>query len=63
MFGINLHRASAYKELEDVDKNSAGCQVIQDPNEFEIHMNVVSKAAEIWGNEFTYTLINESNYS
>ena len=59
MFGINLHRASAYKELEEVGKNSAGCQVIQDPNEFEVHMRVVNKAAEIWGNKFTYTLINE----
>ncbi len=61
MFGINLHRASAYKELDDVDKNSAGCQVIQDPNEFEIHMEIANKAAEIWGNKFTYTLINEKD--
>jgi len=61
MFGINLHRASAYKELDDVDKNSAGCQVIQDPNEYEVHMGIASMAAEIWGNEFTYTLINEND--
>ncbi len=61
MFGINLHRASAYKELDDVDKNSAGCQVIQDPIEFEIHMKIANKAAEIWGNKFTYTLINEND--
>ncbi len=61
MFGINLHRASAYKELDDVDKNSAGCQVIQDPNEYEVHMGIASMAAEIWGNKFTYTLINEND--
>ncbi len=61
MFGINLHRASAYKELDDVDKNSAGCQVIQDPNEYEVHMGVANMAAEIWGNKFTYTLINEND--
>ncbi len=60
-FGINIHRASAYKELEDVGKNSAGCQVIQDPNEYEIHMDICYKSAEIWGNKFTYTLINENN--
>ncbi len=61
MFGINLHRASAYKELDDVDKNSAGCQVIQDPNEYEVHMGIASMTAEIWGNKFTYTLINEND--
>lgn len=61
MFGINLHRASAYKELDDVDKNSAGCQVIQDPNEYEVHMGIANMAAEIWGNKFTYTLINEND--
>ena len=60
-FGINIHRASAYKELERVDKNSAGCQVIQDPNEYRIHMDIVEKAAEVWGNSFTYTLINQKN--
>jgi hypothetical protein len=60
-FGINIHRASAYKELEDVDKNSAGCQVIQDPNEYEVHMDIVRKAVEVWGNSFTYTLINEKD--
>ena len=61
MFGINLHRASEYREAERVNKNSAGCQVIQDPNEYEVHMDVVIKAAEIWGNKFTYTLINEKD--
>ena len=61
MFGINIHRASAYKELERVNKNSAGCQVIQDPNEFQIHMDIVKKAGEMWGNSFTYTLINEND--
>jgi hypothetical protein len=60
-FGINIHRASAYKELERVDKNSAGCQVIQDPNEYEVHMDVVKKSAEVWGNSFSYTLINQKN--
>ncbi len=60
-FGINIHRASAYQELDDVNKNSAGCQVIQNPDEFEIHMDIVKKAAELWGNSFTYTLINEKD--
>tara|TARA_R100000908_G_scaffold39401_2_gene18262 strand:+ start:10927 stop:11532 length:606 start_codon:yes stop_codon:yes gene_type:complete len=61
MFGINIHKAHADYELETVDKWSAGCQVIQDPDEYEIHMDVVKKSAEIWGNKFTYTLINEND--
>ncbi len=61
MFGINLHRAHPDYELETVDKYSAGCQVIQDPDEYEIHMEIAKKAAEVWGNSFTYTLINEKN--
>ncbi len=60
-FGINLHRAHSNYELETVDKYSAGCQVIQDPDEFDVHMEVVKKAAEVWGNSFTYTLINEKD--
>jgi len=60
-FGINLHRAHPDYELETVNKYSAGCQVIQDPDEFDVHMEVVKKAAEVWGNSFTYTLINEKD--
>jgi len=61
MFGINIHRAHQDYELETVDKYSAGCQVIQDPNEFDVFMGVVKKSAEIFGNKFTYTLINEND--
>ena len=60
-FGINLHRAHPDYELETVNKYSAGCQVIQDPDEFEVHMEIAKKAAEVWGNSFTYTLINEKD--
>ena len=37
------------------------CQVVQDPDEYEIHMEIAKKAAEVWGNSFTYTLINEKD--
>ena len=60
-FGINIHQASAIKELESVGRNSAGCQVVQDPHEYDVHMSIVKKSAEIWGNKFSYTLINEGN--
>ena len=61
MFGINIHRAHKDYELETVDGYSAGCQVIQDPDEYEVHMEVAKKAEEVWGNSFTYTLINEKD--
>ena len=61
MYGINIHRAAAYKELENVDGNSAGCQVVEDPLEYDIHMELVYKAVDVWGNSFSYTLINENN--
>ena len=59
MFGINIHRASAYKELENVGANSAGCQVFQDPSEFDIFIDVCKKSQEFWGDKFTYTLLEQ----
>ncbi len=61
MYGINLHRAHDDYELEVVNGYSAGCQVVQDPDEYEVHMDVVIKSSEVWGNKFTYTLINEND--
>tara|TARA_R110000782_G_scaffold100761_1_gene187000 strand:+ start:1453 stop:2058 length:606 start_codon:yes stop_codon:yes gene_type:complete len=60
LFGINIHRASKYNILEEVDKNSAGCQVFQDPQKFEEFMDIAEKSSKIWGNSFTYTLLNEA---
>jgi hypothetical protein len=62
MFGINIHRAHSKKELEKIGPHSAGCQVIQDPVEFDLFVCLCKKAKEIWGNSFTYTLIKESDY-
>lgn len=62
MFGINIHRASAYQEVENVNRNSAGCQVIQDPNDFKFLINLFKQAQNQWGEWFTYTLIKESDY-
>ena len=63
LFGINCHRASAYKELDSVGKNSAGCQVTQDPLEYDLLIYLYQKAQEQWGEWFTYTLIKESDYN
>lgn len=59
-FGINIHGAS---QKTDVTKNvgawSAGCQVFQDWRDFEEFMSICKRASEIWGNSFTYTLLEE----
>ena len=62
MFGINFHRASAYEEVENVSRNSAGCQVVQDPNDYEFLINLFKQSQKQWGEWFTYSLIKESDY-
>jgi hypothetical protein len=60
-FGINIHRSSAYKPTTYINKYSAGCQVFQDPDDFEDFMELCHKAADQWGNKFTYTLIESKD--
>lgn len=62
MFGINIHRASSHHPSERVDKWSAGCQVLQDPIQFEFLMELARKASSIHGNSFTYTLLTEADF-
>jgi hypothetical protein len=62
LFGINIHRASAFNILDKVGKNSAGCQVFQDPKDFKEFMALVAKSEKNWGNSFTYTLISENYF-
>lgn len=61
MFGINIHRSTEFWTNTNVNGHSAGCQVFADPKEFVSFMTIVKKAAEIWGNHFTYTLVNEDD--
>lgn len=60
-FGINIHRSSAYKASTYINKYSAGCQVFQDPDDFDEFMSICRKAADIWGNKFTYTLLESKD--
>ena len=62
MYGINIHRASAYTELDNVGLYSAGCQVFSNPEEFSFFINLCERSQELWGENFTYTLINEEDY-
>ena len=63
IYGINIHRATSREggKSVQVDKWSAGCQVIAANNDFKLLMEVVNKAAKVWGNSFTYTLINSND--
>lgn len=59
MFGINIHRSNEFWTRATVDGYSAGCQVFNDPKEFNAFMTLVKKSASIYGNCFTYTLVTE----
>lgn len=61
IFGINIHRSHNVWTSVNIDGYSAGCQVFADPNDYSNFMNVVKKSLKIFGNSFTYTLINEDD--
>lgn len=61
MFGINIHRSNEFWTRTTIDGYSAGCQVFNDPKEFNSFMTLIKKSAAIYGNSFTYTLINEED--
>ena len=56
-FGINVHRAGGDSSI--VNRWSAGCQVIANAREFDVLLSVCRRSAEIWGDRFTYTLIED----
>ena len=63
IFGINIHRATgrAGGKSTRVDKWSAGCQVIADNDDWHEFLDVCQTAREIWGNSFTYTLLESKD--
>jgi hypothetical protein len=63
MYGINIHRANSKTASSQVNKWSAGCQVLSDPLHFNFLMALAEKSASIHGNSFTYTLLEEEDFS
>jgi len=55
-YGINIHRSSLHGSTE-VNRYSAGCQVFADPNDFSCFMSLCKKSAKLYGNSFSYTLL------
>jgi hypothetical protein len=57
MFGINIHKSG--RESVVVGRWSAGCTVLANKSAFDVLMAVARRSAEIWGNSFTYTLLED----
>jgi len=60
LFGINIHRASRGKNNEAIiGEDSAGCQVYMYEADFDAMMSMANKSRQMYGNKFTYTLIDK----
>ena len=59
IYGINIHHASVNGTTRTVDKYSAGCQVFANINDFTLFMQLAERHKQLYGNDFTYTLIDE----
>jgi hypothetical protein len=63
LFGINIHRASATGTTKTIDKYSAGCQVFENADDFANFLSLADKHKDLYGNNFTYTLVDERAYN
>jgi len=63
IFGINIHRATGRTggKSTRVDKWSAGCQVIADNDDWHTFLDICQTSREIYGNSFSYTLIESKD--
>ena len=63
LVGINIHRATsrAGGKSTRIDKWSAGCQVIADNDDWHEFLDICQTAREIWGNSFSYTLLESKD--
>ena len=59
MFGINIHKAG--QDSTWVENWSAGCQVFKRVKDFDEFMKICKKASKIWGNKFSYTLLESTD--
>ena len=60
LYGINIHRSTAsYASQDQIGPDSAGCQVFRWIDDFNDMMDKARKSRDLYGNNFTYTLIDE----
>ena len=60
MFGINIHRSNEYAISKNINKYSAGCQVFSNPSDYNAFMRICEQQRKLYGNSFTYTLLDEN---
>jgi len=60
-FGINIHRGNSAGKTNRVGKYSAGCQVFQNVDDFNVMMSMARKSKAIRGNKFSYTLLEKAD--
>jgi hypothetical protein len=59
----NIHRASKWEIVDKIGSYSAGCQVIQDPVDFELFISLCEdQVSHGLGNKFTYTLLEQYDF-
>ena len=63
IFGINIHKSNPYTESQRVDKWSAGCQVFKRAQDYAVFMGLCDRASNLYGNSFTYTLLEEQDFN
>lgn len=57
--GINIHRANSTGTTTNIDLYSAGCQVFANATNFDEFIALCDQHAQLYGNNFLYTLIDE----
>lgn len=62
MHAVNVHRANRIRASTRVEKWSAGCQVVQDPDHFDFFMTLCDRGKDKFGNSFTYTLLESRDF-
>jgi hypothetical protein len=58
-YGINIHKHRGSDARVNTGGASAGCQVFQSSRDFAEFMETCDEARDVWGNSFTYTLLEE----
>lgn len=59
-YGINIHHSTAsYASQDLIGPDSAGCQVFRWVDDFNDMMDKARKSRDMYGNNFTYTLIDK----
>ena len=59
VYGINCHRANASATSTVVDRWSAGCQVLANPQDFAALLGICKLSAAKYGPRFSYTLLED----